>query len=151
VAAFCQREHVTGQIAFDFIVNDAGPTAIECNPRLTSGVHLLRDMPGAGEALAGALGLVHDSSALGAAPSVAVTQAPLEPPPGARYTSALALRTYGARVPTGRDLLAFRSDPWPRRLQGLGWAGLVGSALLHGADPRAWSTEDIEWNGEPLS
>ena len=35
----------SGQISFDFIIGEAGvPQAIECNPRATSGLHLLADM-----------------------------------------------------------------------------------------------------------
>jgi hypothetical protein len=146
VQRFVEAEQVTGQVAFDFIVDGDTPMAIECNPRLTSGVHLLRDVPDAGRAVAGALGLYAEASGNGAP---AVRDAVCEPTPGVRFTSALALRTYGARVPRGRDLLDFRADPWPRRLQLLGWGGLLGSAALHGADPRAWSTDDIEWNGAP--
>lgn len=41
VRTFVERHHVTGSIAFDFIVTEAGtPYPLECNPRLTSGVHL---------------------------------------------------------------------------------------------------------------
>ena len=42
IADFVAAESYSGFIAFDFFVTDAGtPFAIECNPRLTSGVHLL--------------------------------------------------------------------------------------------------------------
>lgn len=146
VQRFVEAEDVTGQLAFDFILDGETPLAIECNPRLTSGVHLLRDMPGAGRAVSAALGLLPPTSDNG---TPAARGSVFEPCAGARFTSALALRTYGARVPRGRDLLDFRADPWPRRLQLLGWGGLLGSAALHGADPRAWSTDDIEWNGAP--
>ncbi len=42
VAAFVAAENYTGFISFDFFVTDEGtPFAIECNPRLTSGIHLM--------------------------------------------------------------------------------------------------------------
>lgn len=41
VASFVKKHHYTGQIGFDFIVNEAGTYLIECNPRMNSGVHLL--------------------------------------------------------------------------------------------------------------
>ncbi len=41
VRLFAQKTEITGQIAFDFIEREDGQLfAIECNPRLTSGVHL---------------------------------------------------------------------------------------------------------------
>lgn len=42
VATFCRGRDVEGFLAFDFIVDGRGiPWAIECNPRLTSGIHFL--------------------------------------------------------------------------------------------------------------
>ena len=42
VEAFVAATRFTGFISFDFIVDDAGtPWGIECNPRLTSGVHFM--------------------------------------------------------------------------------------------------------------
>lgn len=44
VNCFVSQTEFNGQIAFDFIENRKGQIfAIECNPRLTSGVHLFRD------------------------------------------------------------------------------------------------------------
>ncbi len=53
VARFVSEIGFSGQIAFDFIVGSDGmPKAIECNPRTTSGLHLLADTEGIYEALA---------------------------------------------------------------------------------------------------
>lgn len=41
VIQFCKNNNVTGQIGFDVIVNAMGIFLLECNPRATSGVHLL--------------------------------------------------------------------------------------------------------------
>ena len=44
VGRFCRDLDYTGFIAFDFIVGEEGiPWAIECNPRVTSGVHFLEE------------------------------------------------------------------------------------------------------------
>ena len=40
-AAFIKASHYTGQISFDVIISAQGLVAIECNPRGTSGAHLL--------------------------------------------------------------------------------------------------------------
>lgn len=43
VKTFVEKTNFHGQLAFDFIENEAGEIfAIECNPRLTSGIHLFR-------------------------------------------------------------------------------------------------------------
>jgi len=39
IARFVAAERYTGFIAFDFIVDGDGPWPLECNPRLTSGLH----------------------------------------------------------------------------------------------------------------
>lgn len=42
VTGFCRGRDIEGFVAFDFIVDSGGiPWAIECNPRLTSGIHFL--------------------------------------------------------------------------------------------------------------
>jgi predicted ATP-grasp superfamily ATP-dependent carboligase len=46
VRTFVDRNHFTGQIAFDFIEGEDGQLyGLECNPRATSGVHLLASHP----------------------------------------------------------------------------------------------------------
>lgn len=46
VRTFVERFNVTGQMAFDFIQTaDGHVTALECNPRATSGAHLLTNNP----------------------------------------------------------------------------------------------------------
>jgi glutathione synthase/RimK-type ligase-like ATP-grasp enzyme len=41
IATFAQEHSYHGQIAFDFIRNEEGLFVIECNPRATSGIHLI--------------------------------------------------------------------------------------------------------------
>lgn len=43
ITVFCKNYRFNGQIAFDFITNEDGAFALECNPRITSGFHLLAD------------------------------------------------------------------------------------------------------------
>lgn len=46
VRTFAERYQVTGQMAFDFIQSPSGEVfALECNPRATSGLHLLTPNP----------------------------------------------------------------------------------------------------------
>jgi hypothetical protein len=51
VKTFVEKNHFTGQIAFDFIQSHDGQLyGLECNPRATSGVHLLASHPNFTEA-----------------------------------------------------------------------------------------------------
>lgn len=43
IEVFCQKYQFSGQIAFDFIVENQKAFVLECNPRITSGFHLIAD------------------------------------------------------------------------------------------------------------
>jgi hypothetical protein len=43
IHTFAQDHAFTGQIAFDFIENESGLYVLECNPRATSGIHLIAE------------------------------------------------------------------------------------------------------------
>ena len=134
VQQFVSSHALSGQFAFDFIDTASGLRAIECNPRLTSGVHCFRAMP---EVVTCLLDV-----------NVPVSDAPLEPPPGLHFRSRLAMHVYGKRPRAGAGLLDAGDDPWPRRLQLVSWADLLTRAAFARQDPRRFSTRDIEWNGE---
>jgi hypothetical protein len=135
-----------GQIACDVIVDERGaPHLIECNPRSTSGVHLL-----AGD---GRLA----RSMLGTAPDAG-------PFPGSRHLGP-ALWTYGvgaairsrrgrewrAQRAGGRDVIGVPGDRWPvlGALLDTGW--FAARAVRRRSTLSQAMTADIEWNGEDLS
>lgn len=140
VEAFAKATGWTGQVSFDLIETAAGLVPIECNPRATSGLHLLRDGPALVAALSGAAGVVM--------------------PTGARPQSVgLAMWLYAAWGNRHR-WGAFRRDLraadealiWGSARVGLGaQARAVGEiawrALRRGQGLQAASTADIEWNG----
>ena len=134
VETFIAHHKLSGQFAFDFVDGPLGLHGIECNPRLTSGVHCFRSMPDVARLL-----VESDSAPFGTA---------LEPPAGLQFRSRLALAMYDKPHRAGAGLLEAEDDPWPQRLQGLAWAHLLVRALLARTDPRLLSTRDIEWNGE---
>lgn len=134
VETFVAHHRLSGQFAFDFIDGPQGLHGIECNPRLTSGIHCFRSMP--------------DVARLLVEPVAAPLGVTLEPPVGLEFRSRLALAMYDKARRTGAGLLDADDDPWPKRMQGLSWAHLLLRALLSGTDPRVLSTRDIEWNGE---
>lgn len=135
ITQFAKAYQLTGQFAFDFVDTEHGPLPLECNPRLTSGVHGFRGSTELGERVV---------QAFTGSPSDAPT---LSPTPGRRFTSSIALRTYGHTVARGEELLDVPGDPWPQRLQLLSYAWLMALSALRGVDPRTLSTRDIEFNG----
>ena len=134
VQHFSAHHRLSGQFAFDFIETSEGVRAIECNPRLTSGIHCFRALPTVANLL---VGTVSDTAG-----------AILEPEPGLRFRSRLALAVYRQPHHDGAGLLDAPDDPWPRRLQLVSWAQLLTAAAVSRTDPRVLSTRDIEWNGE---
>jgi hypothetical protein len=130
----------TGQLSLDFIRDAAGRLVLlECNPRATSGLHLL---PPA--LLAGAL---------------------LDPrhptwvqPAGARRELALAalpaaLRREGPRALRGalaRDVIFRRDDPLPALAQVAPLLRFGAVSLRKRIGLLEATTDDIEWNGEDL-
>ncbi len=134
---------MTGHLSFDFIVTESGEAvAIECNPRAVSGVHLFDGDPALAAAIAG--------------------EGPrAEPKAELRYL-APAMLLLGPVAGRGRwrDL----AGDWRRGGDALGRAGDRGPALgalldaarfaltgfSRGRSPTGQTTDDIEWNGEPL-
>lgn len=134
VRQFVACHRLSGQFAFDFIDSAHGLRAIECNPRLTSGVHCYRHQPDVADRLLNPAGAAHRPL--------------LEPPAGLQFRSRLALMMYRRASTAGAGLLDATDDPWPRRLQLAAWLHLLLRAAASRRDPRLVSTRDIEWNGE---
>lgn len=128
VLAFARARGVTGSLAFDFIRDPSGRVwVIECNPRLTSGIHVLD-------------------------PSVRLTEllseaAPLPPPMVAaqlKWPTWFSDRRVAGRSP---DVVFANDDPGPRWGQIAGFTELTAIALRHSLSLAAASTHDLEYNG----
>jgi hypothetical protein len=145
VTEFVRRERFSGQIAFDFIETEAGELfGLECNPRATSGVHLLARQPGFARCFFEAPEqLLTPSSA--ARPALLAAAMLLYALPAVR--SWPRLRQWWRTLRTGRDVIFDPRDPLPALLQWLGLAGFIGLSLRHGISALEASTFDIEWNG----
>lgn len=134
----------TGQVGFDFIEDRSGRChVLECNPRATSGVHLL------GNQRQQLVASLSDSPA----PLLETTQQP--------YMVALAMlllaapsrtlsRAFWRDYAAARDVIVVPGDLRPLTAQVLS----LGEIILRAASRRcgllAASTADIEWNGQPL-
>jgi len=148
VRTFVEATQFTGQISFDFIEDTQGAvTALECNPRATSGVHLLVSHPRFADSfLDPEIPLItpdgSNSSMLSTAMLVYALPEALRKKKFKRW-----LETFTH----SRDVLFDVHDPWPACLQGRSILHYVNLARQHGISPLQASTFDIEWNGETPS
>ncbi len=141
VEDFVARTHHTGFISFDFIVDGEGvPYAIECNPRVTSGVHFIET-----------------------ADLAAATLDPASPPPRLRISTRMQqfyptlTETQGsvfdrsrfgtnvATLLTARDVTWSPGDPWPFISMPVTAFQIIARSLTTGRSFGEVSTEDISW------
>ncbi len=143
-ARIAQAFEINGQFACDLIVDpDGGLWPIECNPRATSGVHLLA---GGGELARAMLGRGADV--------VRGSRAPRHLLP-ALLTYGLAnavgsgrLGDWAAQLRRGSDVAGLPGDRRPALGAMVDGLGFMLSAALKGISATAATTADIEWNGE---
>ncbi|CAG1016061.1 hypothetical protein ANAEL_05452 [Anaerolineales bacterium] len=144
VQTFVERYNVTGQMSFDFIQSEDGQVyALECNPRATSGAHLLASHPQFVD-------------------SFLVEPAEIITPLGDRKMLASAMLVYGLSTAIANgtfrawletflhsdDVIWDAKDPLPFLLQFRSLLFYLRLARKKGISPLAASTFDIEWNGE---
>jgi hypothetical protein len=143
VTEFIEHHSLHGQISFDIIRSDRDNRlyVIECNPRATSGIHLIvdaADMP----------------SIFGLTEFKGATYQGLTSP----KMVGLAIATYGiqnlksarpffANIRRARDVIWSRVDKLPVFGQFVAMAELLGLAWKQRISPLAATTYDIEWNG----
>ena len=145
VKTFVRENNFTGQIAFDFIQTPNGQLyALECNPRATSGVHLLASNP-------------------------MFVDAFLDPQPGCvtpldRSTHMLSTAMLMYALPesikggqflkwlkaffTSNDVILDLRDPLPFFFQFKSIFAYLALSKKYGISPLEASTFDIEWNGK---
>ncbi len=144
VKTFVRENNFTGQIAFDFIQTPNGQLyALECNPRATSGVHLLASNPMFVDAFIdpkpGCVTPLDESTHM---VSTAMLMYAL---PAAIKNSRFLnwLKTFF----TSRDVIFDLKDPMPFLLQFRSISAYLALAKKYGISPLEASTFDIEWNG----
>ncbi len=144
--AIARAANATGQLSFDVIrTRDGTIVPIECNPRGISGIHLFDSDPRLAHAL--------------------LNEAPLQTPSAEARHIAPAMWLFGAPgalihgkfgafqsdLARSRDVLNVPSDPLLPlgALLDAGRFTLIG--LSRGRSASGQSTDDIEWNGEPIA
>jgi len=145
VQSFVRKNHFNGQIAFDFIETEDGTIcALECNPRATSGVHLLASHPQFTEAFLN--------------PQLKT----IMPAAGDKYMLSTAMLVYGLPQSivdgefinwlrtffTSDDVILDFKDILPFFLQIRSIFAYLSLARKYGISSLEASTYDIEWNGE---
>jgi len=147
VKTFVARFNVTGQMSFDFIqAEDGGLYALECNPRATSGVHLLASHPQFAESFFGAefakpITPLGDKKMLASAMLVYGL-------PAAFMLRGNTVRNWLQTFLHSDDVILDFKDPLPFLLQFRSLLFYLKLAREKGISPLAASTFDIEWNGE---
>lgn len=181
VRAFGAQTGYTGQVGFDFIESaDGCLSVLECNPRATSGIHLLSRQ--ARELASLLQNSAHENPPTGtidnelciAPPKLGaggrsrrhyrrVEQEPLNANGSARMV-AVAMVMFaapGVRSLSGlwefardwrgaSDIVGSPKDRGPALAQMLGLGEIYLRAMRSGRAPLAAATQDIEWNGSPL-
>lgn len=153
VKTFVKKNQFTGQIAFDFIETPDGQIyALECNPRATSGVHLLASHSQFVEAfLNTSTGSVHR-------PQMDC----ITPQDDHSHMLSTAMLIYGLPAAfkkkqfanwlktffTSSDVILDFKDPLPLLLQFRSILNYLNLARKNKISPLEASTFDIEWNGE---
>ncbi len=151
VRNFVAETGYTGQIAFDFIEDAHGEVQpLECNPRATSGLHLIASEPGFIDAVAQANERFEKAELV------------IRPRRGALGQLRLAMVVYG--LPSingvgramkwlrtffmGREVVFSLRDPLPFFDQFVSFYRLIRESRQRKITPLEVSTRDIEWNGE---
>ena len=145
VKTFVEKNTFTGQIAFDFIETPNGQLyALECNPRATSGVHLLASHPNFVEAFLNpnilCVNRVKDHSYM-LATAMLVYGFP-------KSLKNNQLAAWAKTFFTSDDVILDFKDPMPFIMQFRSILAYVSLARKEKITALEASTFDIEWNGE---
>jgi len=145
VRQFVEKINITGQIAFDFIEREDGQLfAIECNPRVTSGVHLFTEKDRLDQA--------YFQKESGVKIPNDTTRRLLAFP---MWTYALAeirswkqFKKWLRCALTTKDVIFRFADPLPALYQYVEYASFWLHSRKHRISLLESTTYDIEWNGE---
>jgi hypothetical protein len=142
---FASATRHTGFLSFDFILTDENmPLAIECNPRVTSGIHFLSPR----QIAPAILGTRHADA--GHSPGCLLTET------YSCFTVVLK-KLLSARGGGGdfrymrmaRDVTWSRDDPWPFLLMMVNTSPILARSIRHRQSFAVSAVSDIEWQDVP--
>ncbi len=145
VKTFVEKNHFTGQIAFDFIDGEDGQLyGLECNPRATSGVHLLASHPQFVEAFLNS-NILCVTPASGHSSMLATAMLIYGLPKAIKQNHFIQwVKTFF----TSNDVILDLKDPMPFIMQFKSILSYLMLAKKEKITALQASTFDIEWNGE---
>lgn len=145
VEAFVARTNHTGFISFDFIVDSDGrPQAIECNPRVTSGVHFIETQDLAAATL--------DATASPPRLRVAREMQQFYPTLTETQGSVFDPARFGKNLRTligAKDVSWSPADPWPFVTMPVTAFQIIAASIRDGRSFGEVSTRDISWFEDP--
>jgi predicted ATP-grasp superfamily ATP-dependent carboligase len=134
----------TGQVSFDFIVEDSGRCfAIECNPRATSGLHLLMRQNFLKDFI-----IMSENMPKAVSGSNCMLVLPLLTIGLQKVKTLKQLKNYWHVLRTSQDVIFSRHDPLPFLYQLKSFISFLRIAKREGISVTEATTYDIEWNGE---
>ncbi|MDP3736936.1 MAG: hypothetical protein Q8R02_06075 [Hyphomonadaceae bacterium] len=136
--------NATGHLSYDVIRAADGTLApIECNPRGVSGLHLFDASPRLAQALLGETSIqLPEAMARHLGPAMWMLGAP-------QAVAAGRLGEFTTDLKRSRDVLA-AAGPWAGMGALMDAARFAAIGLSRGRSASGQSTDDIEWNGEPI-
>ncbi len=147
VSAFLDRYQFSGQVGFDFIRDFSGRFfVLECNPRLTSGIHLFDRSSEFGQIFSEEWNgnvVLGDREPTMIGLAMVLMQFP-------RSVLMGNINRAYADFLRARDVVSRRGDLLPTFGQFVQIAECLVGAAAEGVSPIAASTQDIEWDGEPM-
>jgi len=151
--AFAKQFQFHGQVSFDFIVHQGACYVIECNPRATSGLHLVADDLHCWSPIKANVSELQGNDKLQLATNIQNNKSTQAQYIGFSMLIAGGLKMLFKRQ-TWRDFYAAKNALHDKKYQLPYWAPLLSSAellttaLYHKQSLAAASTADIEWNGQ---
>ncbi len=146
VNQFVQENQFHGQISFDFIENHEHCYVLECNPRATSGLHLISHLKKLRDCFWG------NQPTLDERPSTTKkmfgTAMLLYGLP--KISSISKLKQFKDDWKQANDVIFHKEDIWPSFYQFYSLLDIIGTSFFTGRTIHDVTTSDIEYNGETI-
>lgn len=143
LASFIKKMQFTGQISFDMIENEQGLFLLECNPRATSGLHLMADHIDWQKVFHGQKQKINLSSQPKMLKFAMVSY-------GLKVFFSKQRKQFIKDYKRAQDVINSEHDGWMHIKSLLSIANIIYRAIRYQKNFKDAATDDIEWNGETL-